>query len=143
MSSSSAFSSPGASTARGLNDDTTPTPPGGQPLPLPAELDASPSRQAFLEAVASLSYASDVLSTAAKAMSSAAKSLALVDAYSDCGNFFMHTDLNPSNENSNQKWLTRDYTLSPAKETKHEQPTGSTPVDNGAFQTTQVVSSQS
>ncbi|KAG8731946.1 hypothetical protein FRC10_001323 [Ceratobasidium sp. 414] len=131
MSSGGISSSSGLSLGQNSNSNATPSPTEPLPLPHPTSLDATPNNQAFFEAVASLSYAADILSNAAKAISSAVESLRLAGSHSDCANFYMQTGPPLSPENRTKDWLARSYSLNPAQTPNTELPLPSLLFENG------------
>ncbi|QRW04577.1 hypothetical protein RhiLY_03576 [Ceratobasidium sp. AG-Ba] len=97
-------------------ENTTPLPSSPKPLPPVGDQHASPNNQAFAEAIASLAYASDLLSNASKAMSSAVESFMLAGSHSLCFDFLTHNHGMSSPKNYAQDWLNRNYSLNPIKE---------------------------
>ncbi|KAG9113361.1 hypothetical protein FRC07_007800, partial [Ceratobasidium sp. 392] len=136
MTSASTCSSFGTSVNPKPNSNVTPS-PTRQPLPHIADPNAPPGNQAFMEAVASLSFAADILFNAAKAMSSAVESLMLASSRSDCANFFIPATQPSSPESRTKDWLARNYTLNPRNEL-----TADPPVSPLLFQSGEVVTAQ-
>ncbi|KAG8710810.1 hypothetical protein FRC08_016692 [Ceratobasidium sp. 394] len=130
MSSAGTSSSFGISLDHNSNSNATPSPTEPLPLPHLANLNAPPNNQAFAEAVASLSHAADILSNAAKAISSAVESLMLAGAHSDCADFFMQTGRPCSPENRTKDWLTRNYSLNPSQVPNTKLPSSSLLFEN-------------
>ncbi|KAG8714351.1 hypothetical protein FRC08_012053 [Ceratobasidium sp. 394] len=130
MSSAGTSSSFGISLDQNSNSNATPSPTEPLPLPHPANLNAPLKNQAFMEAVASLSHAADILSNAAKAISSAVESLMLAGAHSDCANFFMQTGRPCSPESRTKDWLARNYSLNPPQVPNTKLPSSSLLFEN-------------
>ncbi|KAG9121127.1 hypothetical protein FRC07_003047 [Ceratobasidium sp. 392] len=136
MTSASTYSSFRTSVDPNTNANATPS-PMRQPLPHLADPNAQLDSQAFMEAVASLSFAADILSNAAKAISSAVESLMLASSRSNRGKVFMPTAQPFSPESRTKDWLARDYTLNPRNELTVD-PT----VPSLLFQSNEVIAAQ-
>ncbi|KAG8725167.1 hypothetical protein FRC09_006790 [Ceratobasidium sp. 395] len=98
-----------------------------------------PSNQSFIEALASLSYAADVLSNASKAISSAVESLMLASSGSDCRNLLMHIGQPLSPRSRTEEWLDRDYSLNSRSKLETENTPASSFAQTNKAQQDQVI----